>query len=414
MRITKLTSVYGEHAIGGAERSAAGMVANLKARGHVVDVISLTFAGDARDPVQTSPNGALVHIPLVQFYDPYGLNGKPALPHHAVVRAAWHALDVYNPWMAARVQRQLETLRPDVLFTHAIQGFSVAVWAVARKLGIKVVHMVHDHALICPGTAMTRGAVSCEKPCASCQTYSTLRETIAVMPDAIIAPSQLVLDRHRRFGWFHQVKTQVVVGNALPANWPQAPTGKQLPGPDNPRPMVFGFIGRLDPSKGADTLVAAAAQFSPDQCSVRLAGGGDSNALMTSFSGKPGVVTFCGVVNAAQFLAGIDVLVMVSRAHETFCNVVMEAACLGIPAIVSDRGALPERVFQGESGWVIPAGDHHALARAMAFCIANPVEVARKGQIGLDARLTYSQKTQTDQLEDLLFQVVNDNAHPAN
>ena len=413
MRITKLTSVYGEHAIGGAERSTAGMVANLKARGHVVDVISLTFAGNTREMVEESPDGVLVHIPLMQFYDPYGLNGKAAASHNAVLRAAWHALDIYNPWMGARVQRQLEKLKPDVVFTHALQGFSVAVWGVARKLGIKVVHMVHDHALICPGTAMTRGAVSCEKPCTSCQIYSSLRESIAVMPDAIVAPSQLVLDRHRRFGWFHQVKTQVVVGNALPADWPEAPIGRAMPGSENPRPMVFGFIGRLDPSKGADTLVAAASQFSSDQCLVKLAGGGDSKALMASFTGNPGVISFCGVVNAAEFLAGIDVLVMISRAHETFCNVVMEAACLGIPAIVSDRGALPERVFQGQSGWIIPAGDDQALARAMTFCIENPAEVARKGQLGLAARGTYSQKTQTDQLERLLFQVVNDNVHLA-
>lgn len=407
MRITKLTSVYGDHAIGGAERSAAGMVANLRARGHLVDVISLTFAGDQRDPVQDSPDGAIIHVPLKQFYDPYGLDGQPPSARHPLLRAAWHALDIYNPWMAARVQRHLEALQPDVLFTHALQGFSVAVWAVAKKLGIKVVHMVHDHALICPGTAMTRGSVSCETPCTRCQTYSTLRETVAVMPDAIVGPSQLVLDRHRRFGWFHQVKTQVVIGNALPADWPLPPAVQTLPGPDNPRPMVFGFLGRIDPSKGADTLVAAASRFSAQQCIVKMAGGGDSRALMETYTGQAGVVNFFGVVKAAEFLAGIDVLVTVSRAHETFCSVVMEAACLGIPAIVSDRGALPERVFHGTSGWIIPAGDDEALAQAMGFCMENPQEVARKGQIGLAARSTYSQETQTKQLEQLLQQVTN-------
>ena len=412
MKIAMLTSVYGEHAIGGAERSAARMVSNLVARGHFVEVITLSAPSTAA-VVRTGPaNNGLRHIPLRQIYDPYGLDGAKPTAQPAIKRLAWHGLDIYNPWMTSEVKRQLKQIRPDVLFTHATQGFSVGVWAAAKQLGIQVIHMVHDHALVCPGTAMTRGSIACETPCTTCQVFSTLRHIIAASPDAVVGPSQLILDRHHRFGWFRDVPITVVIGNAIPEDWPPAPGHRDLPSPTRPRPMVFGFLGRMDESKGVDTLLIAASRFTPDQCQLRLAGSGQPQDVAKHFSGKPQMLEFCGVVDAAAFLAGIDVLVAMSRAHETFCNVVMEAACLGIPAIVSDRGALPERVLQGESGWIIPAGDADQLATSMAYCMAHPEAVRAKGQIALSTRVANSEQAQTDKLEDLLAQVLS-NRNPS-
>ena len=406
MKIAVLTSVYGDHAIGGAERSTARMVNELIGLGHRVDVLSLGAPSSKPASLENSYSSATVNIPLKQFYDPYDLDGKsPAVNRSAIERAAWHALDIYNPWMTNRVKQQLALLKPDVLFTHALQGFSVGVWAAAKGLGIKVVHMIHDHALICPGTAMTRGNLVCDKPCRNCQIFSQTRRAVAVNPDAIVAPSQMVIDRHRRFGWFKDVSTQVVVANALPLDWPAAPVSKPLPGPSNNRPWVFGFLGRVDESKGADTLVQAASNYTPDQCRVKLAGKGRVEQVLADFSGNLNVLEFCGVVHAASFLSSIDVLVMVSRAHETFCNVVMEAASLGVPSIVSDRGTLPERVLHGDAGWIIPAGDAGKLANAMSHCMQHPQVVAQKGAAALKTRGDYSLQVQTEKIERLLLQV---------
>jgi glycosyltransferase involved in cell wall biosynthesis len=81
----------------------------------------------------------------------------------------------------------------------------------------------------------------------------------------------------------------------------------------------------------------------------------------------------------------------------------MEAGCLGRPAIVSDRGALPERVENGKSGWIFSAGDAQQLARLMHHCIANPEEVFLKGQNAQSLRSSYSSQVQCDKFE-VLFQ----------
>jgi glycosyltransferase involved in cell wall biosynthesis len=117
-------------------------------------------------------------------------------------------------------------------------------------------------------------------------------------------------------------------------------------------------------------------------------------------------VEFTGRVDAAGFFQQIDVLVTPSRAHETFCNVVMEAGCLGRPAIVSDSGALPERIAQGAGGWVFPAGDAFKLAQAMQHCIEHPEDVIAKGAGALQTRHSYSAQTQCTTFESLFQELL--------
>jgi glycosyltransferase involved in cell wall biosynthesis len=319
----------------------------------------------------------------------------------ALKKAVWHLLDVYNPAMARDTRRVLTSIKPDIAMTHTLQGFSVAVWNEVKKTGAKLVHMTHDHALICPSTAMTKGAKVCERPCLQCLVYGKMRHAVAANPDVVVGPSQIILDRHRKFGWFENVADMRVIPNALPNNWPLC-DGPVVPH----RPMVFGFLGRLDESKGIDTLLAALNKLPANSYVVKVGGPGDSAKVREMWldSNVPGEqVEFLGVVNSAHFMNQIDVLITPSRAHETFCNVVMEAGCLGRPAIVTDRGALPERVMHGQSGWIFPAGDEIELAKVMRHCIDHPDEVVAKGLMALQSRNNYEAEHQCDQFE-LLFQ----------
>jgi glycosyltransferase involved in cell wall biosynthesis len=215
------------------------------------------------------------------------------------------------------------------------------------------------------------------------------------MPDAVIAPSRAVFERHRQSGWFVGVADQRVIENSRAPDWPVV---KQPRPSTKGRPLRFGFLGRLDESKGLDTLLQAACRLPFEQYEVRLAGPGDQG-WVRAFIEAQGLtpnIRLDGVVQAADFLNELDVLITPSRARETFCNVVMEAACLGIPAIVSDRGALPERVDSGASGWIFPAGDQQALARLMQLCLDNREHVAERGAAALQTRSRYDPERQIE------------------
>ena len=48
---------------------------------------------------------------------------------------------------------------------------------------------------------------------------------------------------------------------------------------------------------------------------------------------------------------------------------IMESLALGRPVIATFAGGIPELVFQGKNGWLIPPGNKFALADAMAAAL---------------------------------------------
>jgi glycosyltransferase involved in cell wall biosynthesis len=61
--------------------------------------------------------------------------------------------------------------------------------------------------------------------------------------------------------------------------------------------------------------------------------------------------------------------------------VIMEAMALRRPVITTFVAGIPELVQGGESGWLVPAGDVDALARAMIDCLAAPADaLTRMGE----------------------------------
>jgi glycosyltransferase involved in cell wall biosynthesis len=52
--------------------------------------------------------------------------------------------------------------------------------------------------------------------------------------------------------------------------------------------------------------------------------------------------------------------------------VLSEAGAAGLPAVTTRVAAIPEIVQEGETGFLVPAGDEAALVSALARLIANP------------------------------------------
>jgi glycogen synthase len=394
MNICKIASLYDHACRGGAERQAMQQARAFVERGHRVDIITLCEP-DEPERVYAGEGGETIHrIRLGNLYFPFG-KPKP----NAMARKAWHAIDVYNPVMGARIRRRLAEIAPDVVVTHKLQGLSVAAWRECRRLGIYLVHALHDHELICPATAMTRGDRLCDTPCVSCKGLSGMRHWLSTPPDALVGPSQSIVSRHRMFGWFAGLERVAVIPNALPTDWPAAE-----PRPTPALPLRVGFIGRLEAAKGIDTLLEAAERVGGDRLRLMIAGEGEP-ALVEALQRRHADTVdarFLGKVDAKGFYPQIDLLVVPSRAHESFCNVVVEAASVGVPSIVSDRGALPEKVEDGRYGWCFPAGDAQALADLLARCADAPGQVLETGRRAIETRERHQLGTMTDLYLDTL------------
>lgn len=136
--------------------------------------------------------------------------------------------------------------------------------------------------------------------------------------------------------------------------------------------------GRPSRRKGYSVLVEAARQLDHPNYRVLLVGA-DHGSLhyrkklraQIRRNGLEGIVRLtapCRDMAAAYMLA--DAVVFAPVEPEPFGRVSVEAQAMGRPVIVTDLGGLRETVIDGESGWLVPAREPAALARALREALA--------------------------------------------
>lgn len=372
MRILHVSSLYPPNVVGGAEQGLKTLAEAKAAAGHDVHVATLQApgAGGERDGSATGP--VTVHeVPLANVYWPYEPGG-PSRPLPS--RLAWHGIDTANVVMARRVARIVRRVAPDVVLTHNLQGFSTAVMPAIRRAGAPLVHVPHDYALLCPQTTLWRNGAGCgtgAQRCTGCRVLTGPRHRHAESVDAVVSVSRSLLEFHRAHGLFTDVPATVIHNALKPAFRirdavrPRSETGV----------FTFGFLGRVERSKGIEALLAAASglERSGVRFRLRVAGRARPGYIEELRQRWPlADVEYAGYVDAPEFLAGIDTLVFPSEWMEALGNGVFEAFSQGVPVIGSDIGGIPETIDDGVNGLVFPAGDAAALAAMMRRLAAEP------------------------------------------
>lgn len=136
--------------------------------------------------------------------------------------------------------------------------------------------------------------------------------------------------------------------------------------------FVVGFVGRLVPEKGIDTLLQAAARAS-SSIRVLVVGSGPEEHRLWTLAGNLGIQERCHFVGAVahtelvKYLNALDLLVLPSRTtthwKEQFGRVLIEAMGCQVAVAGSDSGAIPEVI--GDSGCIFPEGNVAALAAVL-------------------------------------------------
>ncbi len=150
------------------------------------------------------------------------------------------------------------------------------------------------------------------------------------------------------------------------------------------------FVGTLEERKNVGALLAAYADLvgrRPDIPPLVLAGRAQPEAgrWLDDITRPPlaGRVRYLGYVSEEQrreLFQSAALFVLPSR-HEGFGLPALEAMTVGVPVVVSDRGALPEVV--GDAGLVVAAEDREALAGAMERMLTDEAFAAAAAAKGL-------------------------------
>jgi phosphatidylinositol alpha 1,6-mannosyltransferase len=158
--------------------------------------------------------------------------------------------------------------------------------------------------------------------------------------------------------------------------------------------FIVGFVGRLAPEKRVELL-----EPTSRLPGVRLVVVGDGPRRKALERLLP-TATFTGQltgVDLARAVASLDVLVH-PGADETFCQVVQEALCAGVPVIAAAAGGPLDLVRHGENGLLWAGDDEHVLAAQVAALRDDPIGLARLAMKARPSVVHRSWERVTDEL----------------
>ncbi len=146
------------------------------------------------------------------------------------------------------------------------------------------------------------------------------------------------------------------------------------------------YVGRLDPQKGLDVLLeaaAAVAEARPDWHLALAGAGPDRDVLIDRAASLPtleGRVHWLGRRDdVPALLKAADLLVLPSL-WEGMPNAVLEAMAAGLPVVATLVEGTEDLVLPGRTGWLVPPGQPAPLAAALLEAAADPDRRRRLGR----------------------------------
>ena len=212
------------------------------------------------------------------------------------------------------------------------------MFTAVHKLRLPHVHTAHDLSLACAETTMTRGGDFCGGRCTACLVQRSIRCRAArASVDRLIAVSNAVRLRLTEAQCFPDDRVVTI------------PLGAH-PGPARLRSWAWMVVSGWASSetspehKGLLTLLEAF-KAAPPEWRLTIAGDGALEGAVRGQAELDDRITYCGRVAGEakdRFYDAIDLLVVPSECEEASTFVAREGSVRGIPAVVSDRGGLPE------------------------------------------------------------------------
>ncbi|HEX7442831.1 MAG TPA: glycosyltransferase family 4 protein, partial [Acidimicrobiales bacterium] len=155
-----------------------------------------------------------------------------------------------------------------------------------------------------------------------------------------------------------------------------APFAKATPWPTS-GPTIF-FLGRHEPRKGLDVLLAAMSDL-PANVRLWIASDGPDTDLLRARVAGDVRIEWLGRISdeeRAARMRGADVFCAPSLRGESFGVVLLEAMAADTPVVASDLPGYSNVARAGRDALLVPPGDAEALAGALRRVLAEPTLAA--------------------------------------
>jgi len=357
MKILQINKFY--HLKGGSERYLFELSDILEKNGHTV----IPFA--MRDS-QNIPSKYEAYFPEAVDLDRFSLK---------------NIFKIFHNWDAVRqLERLISQERPDVAHLHNIAyQLTPAIIQVLKKHHIPVVQTLHDYKLICPNYQLFNDG----KICHHCQGGKYYRCVLGKCVKKSFAKSLLAALE----AYFNKAKNNLVDVFVAPSRYMQKTCVafgipktkiKQLVYPIDLKKFrnsngakeeknTLLYFGRLSKEKGLDTLIEAMALVS-NEISLQIVGDGPEKESLMKLVEKNNLsarVKFSGAKSGEDLLGAISeakAVVIPSVWPENMPLSLLESMVMGKVVLVANAGGMPERINNGENGFIFQSGNIQDLA----------------------------------------------------
>lgn len=159
--------------------------------------------------------------------------------------------------------------------------------------------------------------------------------------------------------------------------------------------LVVGTVAALSAEKDYPTLLHAAEKILANRNNVTFCavGDGPENELVRDLARDLNLESrfiFAGFrKDVGCFLKIFDIFVLASY-KEGLGTSILDAQALGLPVVACRTGGVPEIVFDGENGYLVPPRDSDALAQAIADLIEHHEKRRAFGERGFETVQNFS------------------------
>lgn len=260
-----------------------------------------------------------------------------------------------------RILELCDTERVDVIVAHHAAPMLrlAAMAAKLRSPGIKVICYAHSNAFeLCDGRRKKGLALR-----------KWIFRTTFLMADAAVAISNSVKDSLVEYLGLPGSRIAVIYNGAILERFHRGRT-------EGGKTLRLIYVGRLIEEKGVQTILQALGYLRDADCRLTIVGDGDYRAPLQAIAKELDIdsrVQFLGTRDdVPELLADSDVFVHLPDCAEGFGIAVVEAMASGLICVCGDRGALPEIVRDGSSGFIVEKNDPERLAQLLRAIAEDP------------------------------------------
>nr|MEE4268653.1 glycosyltransferase family 4 protein [Candidatus Krumholzibacteria bacterium] len=350
MRIAMLSTVNGYY---GGEVHFLGLAEGLRSRGH--EILCLVRRDGELQSRLLARDFEVHALPLFHWFDPIRIG---------------------------HLNRLLRRRRIELLHTHLPRDYYIAA---AATMGSKVANIGTRHQIF-PISAPLFKRPFFRRFSAMIAVSEAVRS--GLVGSRVLASSRVVT-----------VHNGVTQGSDRSGVSEMAGPFRQACGAEADTPFI-GFVGRLCPTKGLETLIQAAGLLVEDWPDLKLCVIGSEEGHADYLAYLQALVEELGLASTVRFLGyrhdawaaarEFQVQVIASQA-EPFGLVTLEAMAQECPVVVTDSGGSPEIVRDGVEGFLVRPGDVRQLSRRLDVLLDSASlcrEMGRKGRLRVEKDFT--------------------------